>query len=141
MGLFEAFYSSMKPVVLLNYNFEVQSGTKLPNGVTELPFEFELKVCALPRACACRRQHSELGREHRQSERSLARARAYAMRIEHFMLVCRTTSLLRGVPTVLATPSGQLATDGHHRLWAPIPSGFAFQPLEGFKLYETYHGV
>jgi hypothetical protein len=107
VGLFEAFYSSMKPVVLLNYNFEVQSGTKLPNGITELPFEFELKVCALPRACACRRQHSELGREHRQSERSLARARVYAMRIEHVMLVCRTTSLLRGVPAVLATPSGR----------------------------------
>jgi len=43
VGLFEAFYSSMKPVTLLQYNIDVQSASKLPNGVTELPFEFKLE--------------------------------------------------------------------------------------------------
>ena len=95
MGLFEAFYSSMKPVVLLNYNFEVQSGTKLPNGITELPFEFELKVSA---------SHTRM---RPPAQRTRARARSLERALEHLMIVCRTTSLLRGVPAVLAPTCGR----------------------------------
>jgi len=43
VGLFEAFYSSMKPMELLNYGITICSAGKIPKGETELPFEFELK--------------------------------------------------------------------------------------------------
>ncbi len=43
IGLFEAFYSSLKPIQLVQMEIEVAPGGKLPNGVTELPFEFTLK--------------------------------------------------------------------------------------------------
>eukprot|EP00164_Ancoracysta_twista_P016024 GFYU01026717.1.p1 GENE.GFYU01026717.1~~GFYU01026717.1.p1 ORF type:complete len:299 (-),score=51.96 GFYU01026717.1:217-1113(-) len=42
VGLFEAFYSSMKPTTLMTYNIEVSPPGKLPGGTTELPFEFKL---------------------------------------------------------------------------------------------------
>lgn len=44
VGLFEAFYSTMKPVVLLQYQFEVDPGRKVPDGITECPFEFKLEA-------------------------------------------------------------------------------------------------
>lgn len=43
IGLFEAFYSSLKPVQLINSEFEVCPGGKFASGVTEIPFEFILK--------------------------------------------------------------------------------------------------
>ena len=43
IGLFEAFYSSLKPVVLVSSEFEVCPGGKFAPGVTEIPFEFILK--------------------------------------------------------------------------------------------------
>jgi hypothetical protein len=43
VGLFEAFYNSIKPVDLLSYNVEVAKPGKLPNGTTELPFEIKLE--------------------------------------------------------------------------------------------------
>lgn len=46
IGLFEAFYSSLKPVQLLTYEFEISpAGTKVPSGATEFPFEFTLAPC------------------------------------------------------------------------------------------------
>jgi hypothetical protein len=43
IGLFEAFYSTLKPVELLNLEIDLSSGTKVPNGETEFPFEFVLE--------------------------------------------------------------------------------------------------
>lgn len=43
IGLFEAFYSSLKPIQLMQMEIEIASSGKLPNGTTELPFEFPLK--------------------------------------------------------------------------------------------------
>jgi len=43
IGLFEAFYSSLKPVQIMQTEIEVHPGGKVPNGVTEFPFEFVLK--------------------------------------------------------------------------------------------------
>jgi hypothetical protein len=42
VGLFEAFYSSIKPVQLLDFVTEVQGPAKLPDGLTEFAFEFPL---------------------------------------------------------------------------------------------------
>jgi len=42
IGLFEAFYSSMKPVQLLHYEIDVTPSGKCPSGVTEYPFQFSL---------------------------------------------------------------------------------------------------
>jgi hypothetical protein len=42
IGLFEAFYSSLKPVQLLTYDIEVSPGGKCNDGNTEYPFEFTL---------------------------------------------------------------------------------------------------
>ena len=44
IGLFEAFYSSLKPVVVLSQEFEVCPSGKFAAGVTEIPFEFDLKA-------------------------------------------------------------------------------------------------
>lgn len=46
IGLFEAFYSSIKPISLIHTEIEVSTGGKINKGVTEIPFEFPLK--ALP---------------------------------------------------------------------------------------------
>eukprot|EP01083_Nonionella_stella_P193551 714747_1 len=43
VGLFEAFYSSIKPMELVNYGITICSPGKIPKGETELPFEFDLK--------------------------------------------------------------------------------------------------
>jgi len=43
-GVFEAFYSSIKPEQLLGYEFEVAKPGKLRNGKTEYPFKFKLKA-------------------------------------------------------------------------------------------------
>lgn len=43
IGLFEAFYSSLKPVNLLSYAFEVKPSGRLGSGISELPFEFTLQ--------------------------------------------------------------------------------------------------
>lgn len=43
MGVFEAFYSSLKPIHLIHIEFEISPGGKIPAGVTQFPFEFVLK--------------------------------------------------------------------------------------------------
>ncbi|CAH3104545.1 unnamed protein product [Porites lobata] len=43
VGVFEAFYNSLKPIQLVNYSLEIAKPGKLPNGKTELPFEIPLK--------------------------------------------------------------------------------------------------
>ncbi|CAN7979458.1 unnamed protein product [Ixodes pacificus] len=43
VGIFEAFYSSVKPVQLIHYSLEVAKPGRLPAGRTELPFEFPLR--------------------------------------------------------------------------------------------------
>lgn len=55
VGIFEAFYSSIKPVTLLHEEVEMVSGGKFPPGVTELPFSFDVdavdgQVRLLPQA-------------------------------------------------------------------------------------------
>ena len=43
VGLFEAFYSSIKPMVLLDYELDISGGGgKVQSGETEFPFEFDL---------------------------------------------------------------------------------------------------
>eukprot|EP00455_Lapot_gusevi_P017440 TRINITY_DN1930_c0_g1_i11.p1 TRINITY_DN1930_c0_g1~~TRINITY_DN1930_c0_g1_i11.p1 ORF type:complete len:325 (+),score=112.22 TRINITY_DN1930_c0_g1_i11:86-976(+) len=43
VGLFEAFYSSLKPIQLMSYTIEVSPSGKLPAGSVEFPFEFRLR--------------------------------------------------------------------------------------------------
>ena len=43
VGLFEAFYNTLKPVLLISHTLEVATSGKLPDGVTEIPFEFPLE--------------------------------------------------------------------------------------------------
>eukprot|EP00040_Diaphanoeca_grandis_P014210 m.71931 g.71931 ORF g.71931 m.71931 type:complete len:296 (-) comp24407_c0_seq1:98-985(-) len=43
VGLFEAFYNSLKPIQLVNYNVELSKSGKMPKGETEIPFEIPLK--------------------------------------------------------------------------------------------------
>lgn len=43
VGVFEAFYNSLKPIQLINYNLELVKPGKFPNGTTEVPFELPLK--------------------------------------------------------------------------------------------------
>lgn len=43
VGLFEAFYNSLKPIHLINYTLEISKPGKLPSGKTEIPFEVPLK--------------------------------------------------------------------------------------------------
>ncbi|KAL5253921.1 hypothetical protein ACHWQZ_G013623 [Mnemiopsis leidyi] len=44
VGIFEAFYNSVKPIPLITVNLEVQKAGKFPAGVTTIPFEFPLKA-------------------------------------------------------------------------------------------------
>lgn len=44
VGLFEAFYNSLKPIQLMSFVVEVQKASKLPAGLTEIPFEIPLKA-------------------------------------------------------------------------------------------------
>jgi len=43
VGVFEAFYNSLKPIQLLNYTLELAKPGRFPNGTTEVPFEIPLK--------------------------------------------------------------------------------------------------
>eukprot|EP00112_Aurelia_sp_Birch-Aquarium-sp1_P023442 Seg699.4 transcript_id=Seg699.4/GoldUCD/mRNA.D3Y31 product="Down syndrome critical region protein 3-like" protein_id=Seg699.4/GoldUCD/D3Y31 len=43
VGLFEAFYNSVKPINLINGNFEIAKPGKIPSGKTEIPFDITLK--------------------------------------------------------------------------------------------------
>jgi len=43
VGLFEAFYNSVKPITLINGNFEIAKPGKIPSGKTEIPFDITLK--------------------------------------------------------------------------------------------------
>ncbi|XP_075548168.1 vacuolar protein sorting-associated protein 26C isoform X2 [Dermacentor variabilis] len=43
VGIFEAFYSSAKPVQLIGYSLEIAKAGRLPAGRTELPFELPLR--------------------------------------------------------------------------------------------------
>ncbi|XP_071184774.1 vacuolar protein sorting-associated protein 26C isoform X2 [Salvelinus alpinus] len=42
VGVFEAFYNSVKPIQLITSNIEVVKQGKVPGGKTEIPFEFPL---------------------------------------------------------------------------------------------------
>jgi len=46
VGMFEAFYNSLKPVLLVHLAAEVAPPGKVPDGVTEIPFEFKLEPLA-----------------------------------------------------------------------------------------------
>eukprot|EP01125_Pyxidicula_operculata_P002969 TRINITY_DN1299_c0_g1_i1.p1 TRINITY_DN1299_c0_g1~~TRINITY_DN1299_c0_g1_i1.p1 ORF type:complete len:293 (-),score=58.96 TRINITY_DN1299_c0_g1_i1:55-933(-) len=43
VGLFEAFYNSLKPITMIDYTLEIEKSGNLKNGTTEVPFEFDLK--------------------------------------------------------------------------------------------------
>lgn len=43
VGIFEAFYSSVKPIQLIHCVLEIAKPGRLPSGRTEIPFEFPLK--------------------------------------------------------------------------------------------------
>lgn len=49
VGVFEAFYNSVKPIQLLNAQLELQPPGKLTQGVTEFEFEFPLNCVREPR--------------------------------------------------------------------------------------------
>ncbi|XP_043927374.1 vacuolar protein sorting-associated protein 26C isoform X1 [Protopterus annectens] len=44
VGVFEAFYNSVKPIQLISCNVEISKQGKLPSGKTEIPFEFPLQM-------------------------------------------------------------------------------------------------
>ena len=44
VGVFEAFYNSLKPINLINYTLEIAKAGKLPSGTTEIPFEMPLRA-------------------------------------------------------------------------------------------------
>ncbi|KAI7792958.1 vacuolar protein sorting-associated protein 26C isoform X1 [Triplophysa rosa] len=44
VGVFEAFYNSVKPIQLVSSNIEVVKAGKVPAGKTEIPFEFPLQA-------------------------------------------------------------------------------------------------
>ena len=46
VGVFEAFYNSLKPIQLVNYSIELVKPGKFPHGTTEVPFELPLKAKA-----------------------------------------------------------------------------------------------
>lgn len=43
VGVFEAFYNSLKPINLVNYSMDIAKAGKLPSGNTEIPFEMPLR--------------------------------------------------------------------------------------------------
>lgn len=43
MGVFDSFYSNMKPLQLVHYEIVVSPSSKVTEGVTEIPFEFFMK--------------------------------------------------------------------------------------------------
>ena len=42
VGVFEAFYNSLKPIKLIDYKIDIAKAGKLPDGKSQLPFEFVL---------------------------------------------------------------------------------------------------
>ncbi|KAM9021071.1 vacuolar protein sorting-associated protein 26C isoform 3-T3 [Ara ararauna] len=44
VGVFEAFYNSVKPIQIINSTIEMVKPGKLPSGKTEIPFEFPLQT-------------------------------------------------------------------------------------------------
>lgn len=44
VGVFEAFYNSLKPIQLVQYNIELVKPGKIPHGGTEIPFEMPLRA-------------------------------------------------------------------------------------------------
>ncbi|XP_040441007.1 vacuolar protein sorting-associated protein 26C isoform X6 [Falco naumanni] len=44
VGVFEAFYNSVKPIQIINSTIEMVKPGKLPSGKTEIPFEFPLHM-------------------------------------------------------------------------------------------------
>ena len=44
VGVFEAFYNSLKPINLVNYTLDIAKAGKLPSGNTEIPFEMPLRA-------------------------------------------------------------------------------------------------
>ncbi|RZF37529.1 hypothetical protein LSTR_LSTR008567 [Laodelphax striatellus] len=46
VGIFEAFYNSVKPIQLVSSVLEIASAGKMPAGKTEIPFEAPLQACA-----------------------------------------------------------------------------------------------
>ncbi len=43
VGVFEAFYNSLKPIQLVQYSIELAKPGKIPSGTTEIPFEMPLR--------------------------------------------------------------------------------------------------
>jgi len=43
VGMFEAFYNSLKPIQLISFSLELAKPGKLPSGKTEIPFEMPLR--------------------------------------------------------------------------------------------------
>jgi len=43
VGLFEAFYNSLKPITMVDYLATIEKSGSIKDGTTEIPFEFELK--------------------------------------------------------------------------------------------------
>jgi len=43
VGLFEAFYNSLKPVTLVDYKLPIEASGTVKEGITDIPFEFVLK--------------------------------------------------------------------------------------------------
>ena len=43
VGVFEAFYNSLKPIQLVQYTLDLAKPGKFPNGATEIPFEMPLR--------------------------------------------------------------------------------------------------
>lgn len=44
VGVFEAFYNSLKPIQLVQYNLDLAKPGKFPHGTTEIPFEMPLRA-------------------------------------------------------------------------------------------------
>ncbi len=44
VGMFEAFYNSLKPIALVNYTTDIAKPGRFPNGTTEIPFEMPLRA-------------------------------------------------------------------------------------------------
>lgn len=43
MSVYDSFYSNMKPTPIVQYDIQISPSAKVPEGVTEIPFEFLLK--------------------------------------------------------------------------------------------------
>ncbi|XP_044762605.1 vacuolar protein sorting-associated protein 26C isoform X2 [Coccinella septempunctata] len=43
-GIIDAFYNSVKPIILVNSTCEISSGSRIPAGITQIPFQIPLKA-------------------------------------------------------------------------------------------------